>query len=145
MRLFSLGAAIVVGLPAVAPTAAAQTLRQFSVERSRRDETSLRVIVDFAAGELFVRPSSSAALSRLDLAYDDARYGPVGHYDPAGGTVRLGVDTRPERTGLPRDQLPQRASSAGARTRAAVCSTICTVIPFGRNTRRDIAGGQGIW
>ena len=108
-RLVPLGVVALAALAGADSPAAAQTLRDFSVERGRRSETSLRAIVDFAAGELFIRPSTSNALYRLQLAYDADRYEPVGQYDATRGTVHLGVDKRPERKGVPRDQLPQRA------------------------------------
>lgn len=100
----ALGAAAIFGVPA-----SAQTLRDFSVERTRRSEPALRAIIDFAAGELFVRPAPDGALYRMNLAYDAERYEPVGAYEAERGTVRLGVTRREERKGIPREQLPQRA------------------------------------
>lgn len=70
---------------------AAQTMRDFSVERGRRSETSLRVVLDFAAGELFLRPSATGALYRIRLRYDADRFEPISSYDPERRVVRLGL------------------------------------------------------
>lgn len=71
--------------------AATQAVRDFTVERGRRAETSLRVIVDFGAGELTLRPSTDGALYRMRLRYDADRFEPRGAYDARRGTVRLGL------------------------------------------------------
>jgi hypothetical protein len=89
----------------------AQTMRDFTVERARRSEPELRMIIDFAAGQLFLRPSPSGALYRMQLRYDAERYDPRGAYQAERGTVRLGLE-RNRSGGLRvgnRGQLAQRA------------------------------------
>jgi len=94
----------------VAPTAPAQELRDYQVGRGRRSEQSLRAIIDFAAGDLFIRQSSDRSLFRMDLKYDPVRYQPIDSWDADRLTVRLGVDKRGDRDSWPRkDPLTQRA------------------------------------
>jgi hypothetical protein len=91
------------GLAAAAP-AAGQVVRDFRVERPHRGEPALRAVVDFAAGELFVRPAASGALYAMHLRYDTARVRPRTAWDPDRGIVHLGVERLPAtavRTGDP--------------------------------------------
>jgi hypothetical protein len=83
---------LLLGLALSAGTAAAQTMRDFTVERGRRSEQALRMIVDFTAGELFLRPSQNGALYRMQLRYDAERYDPRGAYQAERSVVRLGLE-----------------------------------------------------
>jgi len=94
----------------VAAPVASQELREYQVGRGRRGETAMRAIVDFAAGDLFVRPSADRSLYAMDLSYDPTRYRPVDRWDPERGVIHLGVEKRDEGDPWPRkDPLAQRA------------------------------------
>ena len=81
-------------LGVTAGVAGGQSMRDFSVERARKNESRLRAVVDFGAGELFLRPSTTGALYHFKLRYDTERFSPFGEYDPGHGVVRLGLDRR---------------------------------------------------
>ncbi len=95
----------------VAGTLSAQTMREFSYERSARGERTLRAAIEFAAGALVLRAAEPGRLYGFQLRYDAERFEPLGSYDARGAEVRLGV-TSMRRGGVRvsrRDALPQQA------------------------------------
>jgi hypothetical protein len=86
-RLWLPLAALLAAVPA-----AAQTLREFDYTRPSKGERRLRAVVAFAAGRMTVRPAAAGTLYGLALHYDADRFRPIGSYDAAAGTVRLGVE-----------------------------------------------------
>jgi hypothetical protein len=86
-------------------------MREFSYERGRQGEKTLRAVIEFAAGTLELRSAPRARLYGFQLHYDADRFEPVGSYDPRGAEVRIGVSSM-RRGGVRvsrRDALPQSA------------------------------------
>jgi hypothetical protein len=95
---------------AVAPLSG-QSMREFSYERGKQNETTLRAVIEFAAGTLELRSAPRGRLYGFQLHYDAERFEPIGSYDPRGAEVRLGVNSM-RRGGVRvsrRDALPQSA------------------------------------
>lgn len=89
----------------------AQSMREFSYERSARGERTLRAAIEFAAGTLVLRAAPPGQLYVFRLRYDAERFEPLGSYDARGAEVRLGVSST-RRGGVRvsrRDALPQTA------------------------------------
>ncbi len=80
-------------LVAAAPGAAAQTLRDYEYSRPLKGERALSAAVEFGAGKLIVKPGPADRLYGLMLEYDAERFRPIGRYDAAAGSVRLGVES----------------------------------------------------
>lgn len=72
-------------------TAQAQTWRTLTSSRQWRGEEALAVNVTYAAGRFTLAPGASGTLYRMDLRYDEDTFAPVREFDPASGTLRLGV------------------------------------------------------
>ncbi len=105
------GAARLLAAGCLAAPVSAQTMRDFSAERSLRGERQFRAVVEFAAGTLQLRPGTGEHLYGLALRYDAERFAPLGKYDPRTAEARLGV-TSLGRGGVRigrRDALPQAA------------------------------------
>jgi hypothetical protein len=71
--------------------AEAQTLRPFTTFRQMHGETRLQARLEYAAGSLHLAPGQPTELYRMDLSYDEDRFVPVSDFDPATGSVVLGL------------------------------------------------------
>ncbi|HEU0054454.1 MAG TPA: hypothetical protein VFQ39_14805, partial [Longimicrobium sp.] len=87
----------------------AQQLRSMTSARQLQGERRVEVNMEYAAGELAVRPLDGGLLYRMDLHYDQ-RFTPVASYDRASGRLRLGVEGN--RRGRDRGVDHQRADIA---------------------------------
>lgn len=72
---------------------AAQQMRDFSSARQRHGETRLTTRLDFAAGTLRLAPGPAGQLYGFALTYDAERFRPASRFDPATGSVRLGLES----------------------------------------------------
>lgn len=79
------------GLLLAAAPLSAQTMRSYDYARPMAGEKQLRAVVDFAAGKLAIKPSTSRQLYNLVLQYDAERFQPLGSYNASTAEVRLGV------------------------------------------------------
>lgn len=75
-----------------ASTLAAQATQHTSVARQLYDQTSLRAVINFSAGEVNVRPAPSGMLYRMSADYDAERYVPLTRYDSESQSVVLGLE-----------------------------------------------------
>lgn len=81
---------VAVALALVAPGGlAAQETGTYVVSRKHAGEDRLRAEIEFAAGELDVRPAPAGTLYRAAFEYDASRKRPVVEYSP--GSLRLGL------------------------------------------------------
>lgn len=78
---------------ALAAPAHAQQWRTLDVARQHQGERALAVRVQYGAGALRVRPAAPGLLYRMQLRYDEGAARPLSAYDPATGTLRLGVES----------------------------------------------------
>ena len=81
----------VLALVLCAGEAPAQTMRPFSTFRQLHGQTRLDARLEYAAGTLRIGPGDQDELYRMDLSYDGERFVPVSDYDPARGSVSLGL------------------------------------------------------
>jgi hypothetical protein len=81
-------------LPAVLASSAlaAQATQHTSVARQLYDQTSLRAVINFAAGEVTLRPAPADMLYRMSAEYDSERYQPLTRYDSESQSVVLGLE-----------------------------------------------------
>ena len=89
-------------------------MRAYDYARPLRGERQLKAIIEFAAGQLVLKPGPADRLYQLTLSYDSERFQPVGHYDTGSGVVRLGVENLGGAEGglriSRRNALPQTAA-----------------------------------
>lgn len=83
-------AAALAGLLA-APAVRAQTLRTLSSSRQLHGERALDVDVTYVAGRFRLVPAAPGTLYQMEMRYDEDKFTPVREYDPASGTLRLGL------------------------------------------------------
>ena len=93
-----MGIAILVAVPlclgAAVTRASAQTWRTVTSARQLHGERELTVNVEYGAGLFRLRPGAEGELYRLEMRYDEEKFTPVRQFDPAAGTLRLGVRGR---------------------------------------------------
>lgn len=82
--------AAVLFLPA---ESAAQQMREFTSARQRHGESRLSTRLDFGAGSLRLTPGPPGRLYGIQLTYDIDRFRPISRFDPAAGTVHLGLES----------------------------------------------------
>ncbi len=76
----------------LAPTLlAAQSWRDVTMSRQIEDNREVRVLVEYAAGHLTVRPTDEGVLYSMNLHYDEDRFEPVADF--SGDRLRLGVES----------------------------------------------------
>ncbi len=76
----------------LAPTLlAAQSWRDVTMSRQIEDNREVRVLVEYAAGRLTVRPTDEGVLYSMNLHYDEDRFEPVADF--SGDRLRLGVES----------------------------------------------------
>ncbi len=76
----------------LAPTLlAAQSWRDVTMSRQIEDNREVRVLVEYAAGHLTVRPTDEGVLYSMNLRYDEDRFEPVANF--SGDRLRLGVES----------------------------------------------------
>lgn len=77
-----------------ASVAFGQTWRTLTSARQAHGEDTLTVDVQYAAGRFTLGAADAGTLYHMDLQYDEDRFAPVRQYDPATGTLHLGVRSR---------------------------------------------------
>lgn len=87
-------ALLVGGLLAAAGAAEAQEWRTATSSRQRAGEDRLAVEVEYAAGNLSVRPGEGDLLYRMRMRYDAEKFTPIAEFDAERRSVRLGLDGR---------------------------------------------------
>ena len=76
----------------LAPTLlAAQSWRDVTMSRQIEDNREVRVLVEYAAGHLTVRPTDEGVLYSMNLRYDEDRFEPVANF--SGDRLRSGVES----------------------------------------------------
>jgi hypothetical protein len=84
--------AALLGLPLT--TGAAQTWRTVTSARQVHGERELNLELEYGAGRLRVSPGATGELYRLEMRYDEDRFSPIRTWDPATGSLRLGIRGR---------------------------------------------------
>ena len=75
-----------------APTlVAGQSMRELTTSRQLRDNSEVRVFVEYGAGELSIRSVDEGILYRMQLYYDEDNFEPVA--DLSGDRLRLGIES----------------------------------------------------
>lgn len=71
----------------------AQAMRTFSTSRPARagDPALLRTTLDFGAGRVVLRAGAAGQLYRMQLRYDAERFAPIHDFEPASGSLHLGL------------------------------------------------------
>ena len=69
----------------------AQATQHVGAARQLFDQTALSATINFAAGEVTLRPAPTGMLYRMSADYDPERYLPVSRYEAAGQAVTLGL------------------------------------------------------
>lgn len=90
----------------------AQSMQTFTTYRQLHGDAKLAAKLEFAAGQLRVRPSQANDLYRMTLSYDSERFAPLSQFDVSTGMVTLGVEPA-RRVGLrvvSSDQMQQLAA-----------------------------------
>ncbi len=85
-------ALVLLSLTGTAVAAQTPTPRALTSARHLTDQQSLRVLLDFAGGDVTLRPAPENTLYHYELVYDAERASPLTLYDATTGTVRLGVE-----------------------------------------------------
>jgi hypothetical protein len=70
----------------------AQSMQAFTTYRQLHGDAKLAAKLEFAAGQLKVRPSRATDLYRMTLSYDSKRFAPLSQFDAGRGMVTLGVE-----------------------------------------------------
>ena len=89
-RALACGALLLAGASALP----AQAMRNFSASRPARagDPALLRTTLDFGAGRVVLRAGAPDQLYRMQLRYDAERFAPIHDYEPAAGSLHLGLE-----------------------------------------------------
>ncbi len=89
-RALACGALLLAGASALP----AQAMRSFSASRPARagDPALLRTTLDFGAGRVVLRAGAPDQLYRMQLRYDAERFAPIHDYEPAVGSLHLGLE-----------------------------------------------------
>lgn len=92
-------------LAALLPAAArAQAWRTLEVSRQLRDTGEVHVHVQYGAGRFDLRAATQPVLYAMNLVYDEDHVSPLHRFDPAAGTLEIGVkDVTGEWTGRSSD------------------------------------------
>ena len=90
----------------------AQSFRTVSATRLAAGEASLNVRIDFAAGEVHLRPGGGQMLYRGEIYFNEDKFESVTDYDPDRRTLTFGLDTRNGGVELGRSETPQRMDLA---------------------------------
>jgi len=89
------GAALaVLAAAAAAVPARAQTWSTVTSARQLHGEHALNVEVEYGAGLFRITPGSDGELYRVEMRYDEEKFTPVRSFEPASGTLRVGVRGR---------------------------------------------------
>lgn len=86
----------------------AQSFRTISATRLARNEQSLRVRVEFAAGMLSLKPGDSRTLYQGEIYYDEDSFDASTDYEPDRRALYFGLDNREGEFRLGRLEEPQR-------------------------------------
>lgn len=126
-------------LALAAAPADAQQWRTLDVARQHQGERALDVRLEYAAGELRVRPAAAGLLYRMQLRYDERAARPVSVYDRSAGTLRLGVEST---RGGRRGQRSERGGTATVELAPAV--PMALALEFGAGRADLELGGMAV-
>ena len=94
-RMWATASLLAAGLVVVPCTAGvAQAWRTVTSARQLHGERELAVQVEYGAGLFRITPGAEGELYRLEMRYDEEKFTPVRTFEPASGSLRLGVHGR---------------------------------------------------
>jgi hypothetical protein len=88
LRILGASAALLLVFPA---TLLAQSMRTVTLSKQYRQQSNMKVRVEFAAGTLRLAPGKTNTLYDMHLSYDAERFVPISRFDAARNEVLLGV------------------------------------------------------
>ncbi len=86
----------------------AQSFRTISATRLARNESNVRVRVEFAAGEFRLTPGDAQTLYRGEIYYDEDSFDASADYDTESRTLFFGLENQDGELRLGRHEEPQR-------------------------------------